>query len=125
MTTPQQSRGQPRFEGRAAEAIAAAMAQRPTRPGYEPYPMSEEERREALRAQGLAECRQCKDTHRADLCCFCGCIHALASTGACPRLVEVERRPDGQITRWRNASGTKWMDGRAVPVEDLTEKDAE
>ena len=115
MTTPGVSRGQPPFDQTAQDAIAAARGQpRYVRPpeGYEPFPLTPEEKAEAR-----------KPAARSGACFLCGCEHALPNTPACPRLASFEVDGEGRVKAGTFRPGKKWAKGLAVFIADLLEED--
>ena len=115
MSTPVQpgSRTGPALE-QAAQDTLAATRPRPrftAPPGYEPVPLSAEERAEAQ-----------QDT-AGRVCGLCAGYHHMPSTAACPRLASFELDGDGKLKSGTFWPGTKWAKGRVVFYEDTKEDD--
>lgn len=113
---PGASRGQPAFDGAAMDAVAAARGapRHPLPPpGYEPLPLTAEEREEARRAE-----------HQRDpVCGLCAGYHYGPSTTACPRLASFELGTDGTLRSGTFFAGLKWAKGRVVFKADTLEKE--
>ena len=118
MSTPVQpgSRTGPALE-QAAQDTLAATRPRPrftAPPGYEPVPLSAEERAEAQ-----------QDTD-GRVCGLCAGYHHMPSTAACPRLASFDLDGEGKLKSGTFWPGTKWAKGRVVFKEDtLEDGDAE
>jgi len=111
---PGGSRGGPMLEDIAQQVLQQARGQRPAfPPGYEPVPLSPEEKAEADKAA----------QEREVVCLLCGGYHALPSSPACPRLSSVELNGDFKIVKATFWQGRKWAEGRVVFKEDLLEGD--
>jgi hypothetical protein len=113
MPGPGGARGQPALEQTAQETVAAitGVQRRRYPPGYEPAPLSAEERAEAEKAE----------QDKAAVCILCAGYHALPSSPACPRLASVELNGDQKITKATYWPGRGWAKGRVVFREDAME----
>lgn len=112
---PSASRGSPPLDEAAQQSIAAVRQQRPHfPPGYEPFPLSPEEK---------AEAEKTARDRDEQLCILCAGYHALPSSPACPRLSSVELNGDMKIVKATFWNGRKWAEGRVVFREDALEDD--
>jgi hypothetical protein len=123
VTSPRQSQGPPPFENAAQEVLQAAQGhQRRYAPPAIPLTAGE---KAIAGSVTEAKCRQCGLVHRADLCCLCGCVHALPGTPSCPRLASFELDPEGRVRSGTLRLDARWMKGRVVPFGDLHEEEEE
>jgi hypothetical protein len=111
---PSSSRGQPALEQAAQDAIGAVRGQprHHVPAGYEPEPVSAEEKAEAERLAA----------EDARICKYCIGVHRYPTTIACPRIAEAELDGDANIRKVRFFEGKAWAKGRVALYEDLSEE---
>lgn len=101
------------LEEAAQQSIAAARQQQPRfPPGYEPFPLSPEEKAEAANEPAALVA-----------CGLCAGYHHMPGTAACPRLASFELDGDGKLKSGTYWPGRKWAKGHVVFVADTKEKE--
>ena len=103
------------LEETAQQVLQQARGQRQyVRPpeGYEPVPLSDEEKAEAAKASGESR-----------ICRYCIGEHTFPTSIGCPRIAEATLDGDGSIRSVKFWPGKSWAKGRVVFFEDLHEGD--
>ena len=109
---PGGSRGGPMLEDIAQQVLQQARGQRShIPPGYEPIPLSAEEKAEAEKTA----------PDDARICRYCIGEHKFPTSIGCPRIAEATLDGDGSIRTVKFWPGKNWAKGRVVFFEDLHE----